>query len=211
MSQRTQVALKRLFDIVVSVTALILLSPVTGLIALAIYIAMGRPILFRQARLGYQGRTFAILKFRTMTEARDEQGNLLPDKQRLTRVGRFLRSTTLDELPELINVLKGEMSLVGPRPLLVEYRHLYTPEQWRRHEVLPGMAGPALASGRNILSWEEKFALDVWYVDHWSLWLDFRMLALTAWRVIRRQGVSAKGYATAPKFEGTRVSHWRSE
>ncbi len=211
MSQRTQVALKRLFDIVVSVTALTLLSPVTGLIALAIYIAMGRPILFRQARLGYQGRTFAILKFRTMIDNQDEQGNLLPDEQRLTRLGHFLRRTTLDELPELINVLKGEMSLVGPRPLLVEYRDLYTLEQWRRHEMLPGMAGPVLAGGRNILSWEEKFALDVWYVDNWSLWLDFKILALTAWRVIKREGISAEGYATAPKFQGTRMKHQRSE
>jgi sugar transferase EpsL len=123
-----------------------------------------------------------------MNDRRDEQGNLLPDEQRLTRLGRFLRSLTLDELPELFNVLKGEMSLVGPRPLLVEYRDLYTPEQWRRHEMPPGMAGPVLASGRNLLDWEEKFRLDVWYVDHWSLWLDFKILARTAWKVLKREG-----------------------
>ena len=203
MSQRTQVALKRLFDIVVSVTALTLLSPVTGLIALAIYIAMGRPILFRQARLGYQGRTFAILKFRTMIDNQDEQGNLLPDEQRLTRLGHFLRRTTLDELPELINVLKGEMSLVGPRPLLVEYRDLYTPQQWRRHEMPPGMAGPVLSGGRNVLSWEEKFVLDVWYVDNWSMWLDCKILTLTTWKVLKRAGVSQPGHATIEYFQGT--------
>jgi lipopolysaccharide/colanic/teichoic acid biosynthesis glycosyltransferase len=140
-----------------------------------------------------------------MTEERDENGNLLPDEQRLTPVGRFLRSLTLDELPELFNVLKGEMSLVGPRPLLVEYRDLYTPEQWRRHEMPPGMAGPVLASGRNLLDWEEKFRLDVWYVDHWSLWLDFQILARTAWKVLKREGVSAEGHATMPKFEGVGV------
>ena len=137
-----------------------------------------------------------------MTDDRDEQGNLLPDEQRLTAAGKFLRSTTLDELPELINVLRGEMSLVGPRPLLVEYRDRYTSEQWRRHEMPPGMAGPVLARGRNILSWEEKFAADVWYVDHWSLWLDLRILVRTALRVLRREGVSADGHATMPKFKG---------
>jgi len=204
MSRRVQLALKRAFDLVASFIALVALSPLMSLIALAIWVTMGRPILFRQPRIGYRGRVFTIYKFRTMTDERDEQGNLLPDEQRLTGLGRFLRSLTLDELPELFNVLKGEMSLVGPRPLLVDYRDLYTPEQWRRHEMPPGMAGPVLASGRNLLDWEEKFRLDVWYVDHWSLWLDFQILARTAWKVLKREGVSAEGYATMPRFQGSR-------
>jgi lipopolysaccharide/colanic/teichoic acid biosynthesis glycosyltransferase len=204
MSRRIQLALKRAFDIVVSLTALTLLSPLMALIALAIRLSMGTPVLFRQPRLGYQGRPFVLYKFRTMNDKRDEQGNLLPDEQRLTRLGRFLRSLTLDELPELFNVLKGEMSLVGPRPLLVEYRDLYTPEQWRRHEMPPGMAGPVLAGGRNALDWEEKFKRDVWYVDHWSLWLDFQILARTAWKVLKREGVSAEGHVTMPKFTGSK-------
>ena len=206
MSRRIGLAIKRAFDITVSLTVLTLLSPLMALIALAIHFTMGPPLFFSQPRLGYQGRPFTVLKFRTMTDERDEQSNLLPDEQRLTRVGRFLRSTTLDELPELINVLRGEMSLVGPRPLLVEYGDLYTPEQWRRHEMPPGMAGPVLSSGRNILSWEEKFALDVWYVDNWSLWLDLRILAQTALKVLKREGVSAEGHATMPRFEGRRVN-----
>jgi lipopolysaccharide/colanic/teichoic acid biosynthesis glycosyltransferase len=197
-------ALKRAFDIVVSLTALTLLSPLMALIALAIRLSMGTPVLFRQPRLGYQGRPFVLYKFRTMNDNRDEQGNLLPDEQRLTRLGRFLRSLTLDELPELFNVLRGEMSLVGPRPLLVDYRDLYTPEQWRRHEMPPGMAGPVLADGRNALDWEEKFKRDVWYVDHWSLWLDFKILARTAWKVLKREGVSAEGHVTMPKFTGSK-------
>jgi lipopolysaccharide/colanic/teichoic acid biosynthesis glycosyltransferase len=205
MNWRIALSLKRAFDIVVSALLLFLFSPLFFLISLLIRLTMGRPIFFRQPRLGYQGRPFLIYKFRTMTDERDEQGDLLPDEQRLTRLGRFLRSTTLDELPELINVLKGEMSLVGPRPLLVEYRDLYTPEQWQRHEMPPGMAGPVLAGGRNILSWEEKFALDVWYVDNWSLWLDFKILARTALKVLKREGISAEGYATMPRFEGTRA------
>jgi len=196
--------IKRLFDVIMSLLLISLFSPLMALIALAIWITMGRPILFRQPRIGYRGRVFTIYKFRTMTDGRDEQGNFLPDEQRLTRLGRFLRSLTLDELPELFNVLKGEMSLVGPRPLLVEYRDLYTPEQWRRHEMPPGMAGPVLASGRNLLDWEEKFRLDVWYVDHWSLWLDFQILARTAWKVLKREGVSAEGHATMPKFTGSK-------
>ena len=202
-SRRVQLVIKRALDVAASLLLILLFSPLMLAIALAIWITMGRPILFRQPRIGYRGRVFTIYKFRTMTEERDENGNLLPDEQRLTPVGRFLRSLTLDELPELFNVLKGEMSLVGPRPLLVEYRDLYTPEQWRRHEMPPGMAGPVLASGRNLLDWEEKFRLDVWYVDHWSLWLDFKILLRTAWKVLKREGISAEGYATMPKFQGS--------
>jgi lipopolysaccharide/colanic/teichoic acid biosynthesis glycosyltransferase len=205
-----QLTLKRAFDVVVSSTALILASPLMALIVPAIRLTMGSPTFFRQPRLGYRGQPFVIYKFRTMTDERDEQGNLLPDEQRLTRVGKFLRNTTLDELPELINVVRGEMSLVGPRPLLVEYRDLYTPEQWRRHEMPPGMAGPVLAGGRNALGWEDKFALDGWYVDHWSLWLDFKILALTAWKVLKREGISAGGHVTMPKFQGSRMGTERS-
>lgn len=203
MNRRIQLALKRAFDVVVSFVLLSLLSPLIGLIALVAHFSIGRPILFRQLRPGHQGHPFVIYKFRTMTDERDEQGNLLPDEQRLTRLGRLLRSLTLDELPELINVLRGEMSLVGPRPLLMEYLELYTPEQCRRHEMPPGMAGPVLSSGRNILSWEEKFALDVWYVDNWSLWLDCMILAQTAWKVLRREGVNQPGHATTEYFRGT--------
>lgn len=201
---RSQMAIKRLFDIAVSALLLFAFSPLFFIILFLVRFTMGPPVFFRQPRLGYRGRPFVIYKFRTMTDDRDEQGNLLPDEQRLTRLGRFLRSTTLDELPELINVLRGEMSLVGPRPLLVDYRDLYTPEQWRRHEMPPGMAGPVLADGRNALDWEEKFKRDVWYVDHWSLWLDFKILAQTAWKVIKREGVNAEGHATMPRFEGSR-------
>jgi sugar transferase EpsL len=204
MNRHIQLALKRILDVALSTFLLSLFSPLFLFISLAIRLTMGAPVFFRQQRLGYRGRPFVIYKFRTMTDDRDEEGNLLADEQRLTRVGRLLRSTTLDELPELINVLKGEISLVGPRPLLVEYRDLYTPEQWRRHEMPPGMAGPVLSSGRNILSWEEKFALDVWYVDHWSLWLDLKILARTALRVLKREGISAEGYATMPRFQGSR-------
>ncbi len=202
--RKIQMAIKRLFDIVFSAFLLLVFSPLLLLISLLIWLTMGRPILFRQPRIGYRGRVFTIYKFRTMNDARDTDGNLLPDEQRLTRLGKFLRSLTLDELPELFNVLKGEMSIVGPRPLLVEYRDLYTSEQWRRHEMPPGMAGPVLASGRNLLDWEEKFRLDVWYVDNWSLWLDFQILARTAWKVLKREGVSAEGHATMPKFTGNK-------
>jgi len=202
-SFRTQLFLKRIFDILFSSVAFIILSPIMLFVSVAILITMGRPILFCQPRIGYKGREFVIYKFRTMNNAKDEYGNLLPDEKRLTRLGKVIRSLTLDELPELINVLKGEMSIIGPRALLVEYKDLYTPEQWRRHEMPPGMAGPVLASGRNLLDWEEKFKLDVWYIDNWSLWLDFKILAKTFWKVLKREGVSAKGYATAPKFQGT--------
>jgi len=204
MSRRIQLIFKRVFDIVASLAALALLSPLMALIAAVVRLAMGSPVFFLQPRLGYQGRPFVLYKFRTMNDKRDEQGNLLPDEQRLTRLGQFLRSTSLDELPELINVLKGDMSVVGPRPLLVEYRDLYTPEQWRRHEMPPGMAGLVVARGRNLLDWEEKFQLDVWYVDHWSLWLDLKILAWTVWKLLKREGISAEGHATMPKFTGSK-------
>lgn len=195
---------KRLIDIVLSVLALVILSPLTLLIALAIRFTMGPPVLFRQVRPGLHGKPFVMYKFRTMLDLRDEEGNLLPDEQRLTRLGRFLRKFSLDEIPELWNVLKGDMSAVGPRPLLMEYLPLYTPEQARRHEVRPGMAGPVIRSGRNLLGWEEKFKLDVWYVDNLSFWLDVKILALTFISVLRGYGVSAPGTATAPKFQGSK-------
>jgi len=201
--RRVGLAVKRIFDVLASAAAILLLSPLFLVIAVLIALLMGFPVLFTQDRLGQDGRVFRIYKFRTMTGERDEQGRLLPDARRLTSLGRLLRSTTLDELPELINVLKGEMSAVGPRPLLVEYHDLYTEEQWRRHEMPPGMAGPVLAGGRNALSWEEKFQRDLWYVDNWSLWLDARILFQTALQVLKRQGTSAEGYATMPKFQGS--------
>lgn len=194
---------KRLFDLVVSLLLLILLSPILLLIALLIWITQGSPVLFRQQRPGYLGKPFICYKFRTMSDRRDQNGHLLPDEQRLTRLGKFLRSTSLDELPELFNVLRGEMSLVGPRPLLMQYLERYTPEQARRHEMLPGITGWAQVNGRNALSWEEKFRLDVWYVDHWSFWLDLKILALTVIKVLRREGISSEGYATAPEFMGS--------
>ncbi len=193
---------KRLFDLIMSLFLLILLSPLLLILALLVRIAHGSPVLFRQQRPGYLGKPFVCYKFRTMNDQRDENGNLLPDEQRLTPLGRFLRSTSLDELPELFNVLRGEMSLVGPRPLLMQYLDRYTPQQARRHEVLPGITGWAQVNGRNALSWEEKFRLDVWYVDHWSFWLDLKILALTAIKVLRREGISSEGYATAPEFMG---------
>ena len=200
MSKRVQVYLKRVFDIVVSAVALTVLAPVMGLIALAVWRTMGRPVLFRQARPGLHGKPFVMYKFRTMRDLRDAEGNLLPDEARLTPFGRWLRTTSLDELPELVNVLRGEMSLVGPRPLLMEYLERYTPEQARRHEVKPGITGWAQIHGRNNLSWEERLRLDVWYVDHWSLWLDLKILWRTLWMVLRREGISAQGHATMPRF-----------
>jgi sugar transferase EpsL len=200
MSKRVQAYLKRVFDIVVSAVALTVLAPVMGLIALAVWRTMGRPVLFRQARPGLHGKPFVMYKFRTMRDLRDAEGNLLPDEARLTPFGRWLRTTSLDELPELVNVLRGEMSLVGPRPLLMEYLERYTPEQARRHEVKPGITGWAQIHGRNNLSWDERFKLDVWYVDNWSLWLDVKILWRTLWMVLRREGISAQGHATMPRF-----------
>lgn len=194
---------KRLIDLVVSAVALIVLAPVLVLVAVLVRVTLGAPVLFRQQRPGLHGQPFTLYKFRTMTDARDAQGRLLPDAQRLTRFGRFLRSTSLDELPELFNVLKGEMSLVGPRPLLMEYLERYTPEQMRRHAVRPGITGWAQINGRNALSWEQKFALDVWYVDHRSFWLDMKILALTLWKIIKREGISQPGQATMEEFRGS--------
>lgn len=194
---------QRAFDVVVSATALVLLSPVLLVSAIAVRICLGSPVLFTQVRPGLHGKPFRMIKFRTMTDARGSDGNLLPDAQRLPRFGQLLRSTSLDELPELINVLKGDMSLVGPRPLLMEYLPLYSLEQARRHEVRPGITGWAQINGRNSLSWEQRFALDVWYVDHCSLWLNIKILALTVLKVVRREGISASGESTMTRFTGS--------
>jgi lipopolysaccharide/colanic/teichoic acid biosynthesis glycosyltransferase len=194
---------KRLLDIFVSASALLLLAPVLLVLALLVWITMGRPILFRQQRPGLHGKPFEMLKFRTMLSDPALGTGVASDARRLTRTGRFLRQSSLDELPELWNILKGEMSLVGPRPLLMQYLDRYTPEQARRHDVKPGLTGWAQVNGRNALSWEEKFALDTWYVDHRSFWLDIRILLLTAWHVIRPRGISAEGAATMPEFMGS--------
>ena len=195
--------MKRLIDLVVSLSALVLLSPLIGVTALAIRLLLGTPVLFRQQRPGLNGELFLMVKFRSMTDARGAGGELLPDADRLPRFGRFLRASSLDELPELWNVARGEMSLVGPRPLMVEYLPLYSPEQARRHEVRPGITGWAQINGRNALSWEEKFALDVWYVDHRCASLDLKILALTVLKLFDRRGISAPGDATMPRFTGT--------
>lgn len=195
--------IKRFCDIFVSACGLFLLLPVIILVSWQIRRKLGSPVLFRQIRPGLHRKPFEIIKFRTMREAVDAHGKPLPDAERLSSFGRFLRSTSLDELPELWNVLRGDMSLVGPRPLLMEYLPLYTPEQARRHEIKPGITGWAQIHGRNTLSWEEKFALDVWYVDHRSLWLDLKILVLTIKKVVVREGISAQGEATMPKFTGT--------
>jgi lipopolysaccharide/colanic/teichoic acid biosynthesis glycosyltransferase len=195
--------MKRLFDFVVAFFALLVLALPLLVLAWLIRRKLGSPVLFKQVRPGLQGQPFTMVKFRTMTDERAPDGALLPDAQRLTPFGRFLRSSSLDELPELWNVLKGEMSLVGPRPLLMEYLPLYTPEQARRHEVRPGITGWAQVNGRNAISWEDKFALDVWYVDHRSLWLDVRILWMTVKKVLVRDGISAAGEATMPRFMGS--------
>jgi sugar transferase EpsL len=194
---------KRTFDILISAAALLVLSPLLGLLALLVRFKLGTPMLFCQQRPGLNSRPFSMYKFRTMTDARDVTGTLLPDTERLTRFGRFLRSTSLDELPELWNVLKGEMSLVGPRPLLMHYLPLYTPEQVRRHEVRPGITGWAQVNGRNAISWEEKFALDVWYVDNVSLWLDLKIILLTVSKIVKSQDINQPGQATMKPFEGS--------
>lgn len=195
--------IKSIFDRVVAATLALFFSPLLLLIAIAIYIRMGSQILFTQPRPGKDGRIFTFYKFRTMTDECDLNGNLLPDKERLTALGQFLRQTSLDELPQLLNVLKGDMSFVGPRPLLVDYLNRYTPEQARRHEVKPGITGWAQINGRNAISWEEKFQLDIWYVEHWNLWLDLKILWLTLVKVLKREGVSAEEHVTMPEFIGS--------
>ncbi len=194
--------MKRALDVTAALLGLVLLSPVILILALLVNMKLGRPILFRQVRPGLHGKPFEMLKFRTMRDARGADGEPLPDAERLTEFGKLLRSTSLDELPELWNVLKGEMSLVGPRPLLMEYLPLYSAEQMRRHEVRPGITGWAQVNGRNALSWEEKFRLDVWYVDHRSLALDLRILARTLMTALRREGITAENAATAERFTG---------
>jgi sugar transferase EpsL len=194
---------KRVMDLVVGGALLVASLPVQAAVALSVRVVLGRPVLFIQERPGLGGRPFTLYKFRTMGDATDGEGRPLPDEARLGRFGRFLRATSLDELPELVNVLKGDMSLVGPRPLLVEYLDRYTPSQARRHDVRPGITGWAQVNGRNDLPWEEKFVLDVHYVEHRSLRLDLRILAMTATSVVRREGISRRGHVTAPLFTGT--------
>ena len=202
MNGRLSYVSKRILDLTFSISALILLSPLFLLVALVVRLMLGSPVLFRQQRPGLNGKPFSLYKFRTMTDARDPQGNLLADAKRLTRLGRFLRSTSMDELPELYNVIKGGMSIVGPRPLLMKYLDRYTPEQMRRHEVKPGITGWAQVNGRNVLTWEDKFRLDVWYVDHQSLWLDLKIIAITVWKIFKREGISQPGQVTAEEFKG---------
>ena len=195
---------KRIFDLASASLGLLVLSPLILLIAILVAIFIGVPILFRQQRPGYKARPFYIYKFRTMTAARDADGNLLPDAARLTRFGRFLRSLSLDELPELYNILRGDMSLVGPRPLITEYLPLYSPEQMRRHDVVPGLTGWAQINGRNAIDWPTRFALDVWYVDHRSFWLDIQIILKTIWKVIKRENVNQPGQATIEYFTGNK-------
>jgi len=196
--------MKRVLDLLGAATLLILFAPIVALGAMGVRSYLGSPVLFRQKRPGLNGQPFTLVKFRTMLDARAADGTPLPDEIRLTRFGNFLRSTSIDELPQLWNVLKGDMSFVGPRPLLMEYLPLYSPEQARRHEVRPGITGWAQINGRNAISWEEKFDLDVWYVDHNSLWLDARIVGSTILRLVSREGVSNQGHATMPLFRGSK-------
>lgn len=199
--------LKRLLDIIIAFLALILLSPLYFYIAYKVKKNLGSPVLFRQVRPGLHGRPFEMIKFRTMKDAVDEQGNPLPDSERLTAFGQMLRSTSLDEMPELWNVIKGDMSIVGPRPLLMEYLPLYNAEQAKRHNVRPGMTGHAQVNGRNAISWEEKFKLDTWYVENQSIWLDFKIMLKTVKKVLAKDDISAEGEATMSKFTGNSVGH----
>lgn len=193
---------KRLFDLSFSFLALVVLSPILLLTAILVRIFLGTPILFKQKRPGFKGRPFFIYKFRSMRDAADRAGNPLPDSERLTRFGRILRSLSLDELPELFNILRGEMSFVGPRPLLMEYIPLYSPEQARRHDVVPGLTGWAQVNGRNALDWAARFKLDVWYVDNWSFGLDIKIIWMTVWKTISREGINQQGQATMEAFKG---------
>ena len=198
----TGVVAKRAFDLVGAIAAVVVLAPLLLMVAALVRIFLGSPVLFRQSRPGWNGKLFMCLKFRTMTDARDAEGRLLADAERMTGFGRFLRRSSIDELPELINVIHGEMSLVGPRPLLPQYLERYTPEQMRRHEVKPGITGWAQVNGRNALDWKRKFELDVWYVDHHSLWLDVLILARTLGKILQSDGISSSGHATMPEFFG---------
>jgi sugar transferase EpsL len=202
---------KRVLDLVASALALTLLSPAIAAVAVLVRTRLGLPVLFRQRRPGRFGSPFELVKFRTMRDATEPGGQPLLDEQRLTALGRRLRAWSLDELPTLWNVMRGDMSLVGPRPLLVEYLPRYTPEQARRHEVKPGITGWAQVNGRNALTWEDKFKLDVWYVDHCSLGLDLRILTLTLWKVVTKEGISARGYATMPEFMGSEKDAGRTD
>lgn len=194
--------MKRAFDLLIAAALLLVLSPVVAVVAVLVRLKLGAPVLFKQERPGRGGKPFMMIKFRTMLDAADRHGNPLSDAERLTGFGKMLRSTSLDELPELVNILRGDMSLVGPRPLLIQYLPLYSPEQARRHEVRPGLTGWAQVNGRNSLSWDDKFALDTWYVDHRSLLLDLRILCLTVRKVLFRDGISAEGEATMSPFAG---------
>ncbi|MFN7347541.1 MAG: sugar transferase [Dolichospermum sp.] len=194
--------IKLVLDRFVAFIGIIFLFPILIIVAGAIYLRMGSPVLFIQPRPGKNARIFNFYKFRTMTNEKDAKGNLLPDEKRLTSFGDFISKTSLDELPQLWNVFKGDMSFVGPRPLRVQYLELYTSEQARRHDVLPGITGLAQINGRNAISWETKFNLDIWYVDNWNLWLDLKILLLTFWKVLKRENISQEGYATAPDFKG---------
>lgn len=204
--REVQLVIKRLVDIVISAAGLFLVSPVLVVLALLVRLKLGAPVLFCQRRPGLNGQPFVVFKFRTMTDAHDADGELLPDSERLAPFGRFLRSMSLDELPELLNVLKGEMSLVGPRPLMMKYLERYSPEQGRRHEVKPGITGWAQINGRNAATWEEKFRLDVWYVDNWSLWLDTKILLRSVLAVLKRENVTQDGRATVDEFMGTEAT-----
>ena len=199
--------LKRLLDIIIASIALILLSPLYAFVAYKVRKNLGSPVLFRQVRPGLHGKPFEMIKFRTMKDAVDEQGNPLPDSERLTPFGQMLRSTSLDEMPELWNVIKGDMSIVGPRPLLMEYLPLYSPEQAKRHDVRPGMTGHAQVNGRNAIGWEEKFKLDTWYVENRSIWLDFKIMFKTVHKVLAKDDISAEGEATMTKFTGTKTDN----
>lgn len=195
--------MKRTLDLIVSFGLMTCMLPIMLIVALLIYAKIGDPVVFRQERPGLQGKPFYIYKFRTMTNAEDKAGNLLPDEKRITGLGRILRKLSLDELPQLLNVIQGDLSLVGPRPLLMEYLPLYDSEQARRHDVKPGITGWAQVNGRNAISWEEKFKLDVWYVDNQSFWLDIEILWMTALKVVKREGVSQQGHVTMEKFRGS--------
>lgn len=202
MMHKVNIVIKRIFDVLVSFLGLIILSPMLLILAVLVRLNLGSPVFFRQERPGLHEKIFRLYKFRSMRDAVDKDGNELPDEQRLGRFGKLLRASSLDELPELFNVLKGEMSLVGPRPLLVKYLPLYNAEQHHRHDVLPGITGWAQVNGRNAISWDEKFRLDVWYVDHWTPWLDLKILFLTVKKVFIHEGISAENQATTEEFKG---------